>query len=86
MIYTYQWRYGLGTAWSKDDCQPCPVDDAPCTTCTSPDYRAPLIIPQLPARDALAAAELPPPPTIAVAPTAPSTVPSTARRARRQIK
>jgi len=33
---------------------PCPVDDAPHTTCTSPDYTAILSIPQLPMRDAMA--------------------------------
>jgi hypothetical protein len=34
---------------------PCPVDDAPHTTCTSPDYvpSAPIVIPQLPCRDAM---------------------------------
>jgi hypothetical protein len=35
---------------------PCPVDDAPHTTCTSPDYTgasAPIVIPQMPCRDAL---------------------------------
>jgi hypothetical protein len=33
---------------------PCPVDDAPHTTCTSPDYvpSAPIVIVQLPCRDA----------------------------------
>jgi len=37
----------------------CPVDDAPHTTCTSPDYTgasAAIVIPQLPCRDAVAAA------------------------------
>ena len=38
---------------------PCPVDDAPHTTCTSPDYRASasIVIVQLPCRDAGIAAE-----------------------------
>jgi hypothetical protein len=38
---------------------PCPVDDAPHTTCTSADYvpRAPIVIVQLPCRDAGLAAE-----------------------------
>jgi len=38
----------------------CPVDDAPHTTCTSPDYDGqPLVVVQLPARDALLAATRP---------------------------
>jgi hypothetical protein len=41
---------------------PCPVDDAPHTTCTSPDYvpTAPIVIVQLPCRDASLAAEAAP--------------------------
>jgi hypothetical protein len=35
---------------------PCPVDDAPHTTCTSADYDGGIVIVQLPARDASAAA------------------------------
>lgn len=38
----------------KPDPGPCPVDDAPHTTCTSPDYgTAPLVAVVLPARDGL---------------------------------
>jgi hypothetical protein len=40
----------------------CPVDDAPHTGCTSPDA-APIVIVQLPCRDALVAAETPASPT-----------------------
>jgi hypothetical protein len=29
----------------------CPVDDAPHTTCTSPDYGQPIVVVQLPCRD-----------------------------------
>jgi hypothetical protein len=39
----------------------CPVDDAPHTTCTSADYAAgsPIVIAQMPARDAAVAAARP---------------------------
>ena len=37
----------------KRDPGPCPVDDAPHTTCTSPDYIG-YAIPQLPSRDGVA--------------------------------
>jgi hypothetical protein len=37
----------------KRDPGPCPVDDAPHTTCTSPDYGS-FAIPQLPSRDGVA--------------------------------
>lgn len=39
---------------------PCPVDDAPHTTCTSSDY-VPIVIVQLPCRDAGIAAATPVP-------------------------
>lgn len=40
--------------WFPDP-PPCPVDDAPHTTCTSPDYQpSRLVIVQLPMRDAVA--------------------------------
>jgi hypothetical protein len=36
----------------------CPIDDCPHTTCTSADYdtTAPIVIPQMPMRDAMVAA------------------------------
>jgi len=37
---------------------PCPVDDAPHTTCTSADYHTPIVILQLPMRDLSAAEQL----------------------------
>jgi len=37
---------------------PCPVDDAPHTTCTSATATTPIVIAQTPMRDASAAAEL----------------------------
>jgi hypothetical protein len=36
---------------------PCVVDDAPHTTCTSGDYHSPIVIAQLPMRDASTAAD-----------------------------
>jgi hypothetical protein len=38
--------------WLWGDPGPCPVDDAPHTTCTSADYDGRIVIAQLPARDA----------------------------------
>lgn len=38
------WKYDPG---------PCPVDDAAHTTCTSADYGSPIVIPQLPMKDAM---------------------------------
>ena len=58
---------------------PCPVDDAPHTTCTSPDYvpSAPTVIVQLPARDGVSAsavrALITPPAWLSSAPAPPST-------------
>lgn len=49
--------------WFWGDPGPCPVDDAPHTTCTSADYDEHgrrIVIVQLPARDASAVAVLPP--------------------------
>lgn len=50
---------------------PCPVDDAPHTTCTSPDYHSPVVIVQLPCRDAAVQEGLqtPPLPAPAAGPT-----------------
>lgn len=50
---------------------PCPVDDAPHTTCTSADVGRPLVIVQLPARDEQLAARRPPmtvPPKVTLQP------------------
>ena len=44
---------------SLGDPGPCPVDDAPHTTCTSADYAPPIVIVQLPARDEVLAATRP---------------------------
>jgi hypothetical protein len=38
----------------KPDPGPCPVDDAPHTTCTSPDYDGAVTIVQAPCRDGIA--------------------------------
>jgi hypothetical protein len=38
----------------KRDPGPCPVDDAPHTTCVSADYAGALMIPQTPCRDGIA--------------------------------
>lgn len=46
-------RFSFSSAFG--DPGPCPVDDAPHTTCTSADYRGqqqPIVIQQLPMRDA----------------------------------
>lgn len=55
----YLFSSPFGARWP--DPGPCPVDDAPHTTCTSADYHGPtsLVIVQLPARDALLAASRP---------------------------
>ena len=45
--------------WFRPTPRRCPVDDAPHTTCTSPDY--PIVIVQLPQRDAQQLAAAPPP-------------------------
>jgi hypothetical protein len=42
--------------WFKADPGPCPVDDVPYTACCSPDYQG-IVIPQLPGRDQMVAAE-----------------------------
>jgi hypothetical protein len=52
-------------SYYRHDPGPCPVDDAPHTTCHVDDGGA-LVIPQLPCRDALAAKTAPPPPTATV--------------------
>jgi len=39
---------------AKPDPGPCPVDDAPHTTCTSPDYEGAVTIVQAPCRDGIA--------------------------------
>lgn len=80
-IRTFEWRYGLGTVWPIFEPGPCPVDDTPHTCCTSPDYQPKIIVPQLPARDALVATETPPPQqqSIVVAPKVP---PVRSRRAK----
>lgn len=74
-IFTYEWRFGVGTVWPLIDPGPCPVDDTPHTCCTSADYQPKLIVPQLPARDALVAGDTPPPPpstqSVVVAPKPP---------------
>jgi len=61
---------------------PCPVDDAPHTTCTSPDY-VPIVIVQLPCRDAgiAAAADVPAAGQVAEAASATSFTTATYRRA-----
>jgi hypothetical protein len=60
MFYTYEYLFGSGRSFPwKPDPGPCPVDDAPHTTCTSADYQPPLIIPQLPMKDAMTAAAAP---------------------------
>jgi hypothetical protein len=60
------WYFSSPFGWP--DPGPCPVDDAPHTTCTSADY-APLVILQLPARDALSAAPTVRPPHRPLGPT-----------------
>ena len=69
--------FGLG----HRDPGPCPVDDAPHTTCTVDDHGA-IVIPQLPCRDALAA-KTEPPPTRTVRTGEPFST-ATYRRARRK--
>lgn len=62
---------------------PCPVDDAPHTTCTSPDYvpSAPIVIVQLPCRDAAIAAATTAPEAVPVSTPPTSFTTSTYRRA-----
>jgi len=51
----YPWKYDPG---------PCPVDDAPHTTCTSADYHGgqPIVVQQLPMRDLITMLPAPPAP------------------------
>jgi hypothetical protein len=65
-------------AWRVDP-GPCPVDDAPHTTCTSPDYQ-PIVIPQMPCRDAALLAE----PTASPPPVEAATTPFTTATYRRK--
>jgi hypothetical protein len=71
----------------KPDPGPCPVDDAPHTTCTSADYErgGPIVIVQLPARDGVVDAGLrvpvDPPGALQPAPAVSSFTTGTYRRA-----
>jgi len=68
---------------------PCPVDDAPHTTCTSPDYvpSASIVVVQLPCRDAgILATRLPVAPPTPETPDAPPTAFTTKSYRRGQLK
>jgi hypothetical protein len=69
------WGFGGDPGW-------CPVCDAPHTACTSADY-GPIVIAQLPMRDAAAAAEVLPAPAEASAPAEETFTTKTYRRRRR---
>jgi hypothetical protein len=57
---------------------PCPVDDAPHTSCTSAGYTGDIVIPQTPMRDEMAA----PPPPVGIPATSPTFSTKTYRRKR----
>jgi hypothetical protein len=61
---------------------PCPVDDAPHTTCTSADYvpAAPIVIVQIPCRDGVQTVALPALPPVAPPPSDTAFTTSTYRR------
>ena len=46
----------LTMRWPADDPGPCPVDDAPHTTCCAPEAQS-IVVQQTPARDAYLAAQ-----------------------------